>query len=206
MCRFPAQCTDNLTAAATTLFREPMTRVLPRRRRLGRGPAGKSTDANRSPQIRAGVRSDSAAPDARLVDAIADADSGALAELYDRYSPAVWRLACVTVGTAGAAAVVADVFVELWRAPTKGAPLDDGGPMVCRLLDAVMQHDRVLAARAGNARIDRLSRLTPPARAALLLVTSGANREHAANALGVSPATVNALLRTALDGLSERTP
>ena len=57
-------------------------------------------------------------PDGALVSAIRSGDQGAMAALYDRYSPIVYSVALRVLGDTGAAEdVVQDIFMQLWRNP-----------------------------------------------------------------------------------------
>jgi RNA polymerase sigma-70 factor, ECF subfamily len=57
-------------------------------------------------------------PDMALVSAIRAGDQGAMAALYDRYSPVVYSVALRVLGDTGAAEdVQQDVFMQLWRNP-----------------------------------------------------------------------------------------
>ena len=61
--------------------------------------------------------------DAQLVVAVARYDEGAMGELYRRYGPAVYGLALRVIGDATMAEeVLQDVFVRLWRQPTRFDP------------------------------------------------------------------------------------
>lgn len=58
--------------------------------------------------------------DAHLVSAVARADEGAMGELYRRHGPSVYGLALRVIGDATMAEeVLQDVFVRLWRQPTR---------------------------------------------------------------------------------------
>lgn len=57
-------------------------------------------------------------PDLALVSAIRAGDAGAMATLYDRYSPVVYSVALRILGDTGAAEdIQQDVFMQLWRNP-----------------------------------------------------------------------------------------
>ena len=59
-----------------------------------------------------------ASSDTELVSAIRAGDHGAMAALYDRYSPVVYSVALRVLGDTGAAEdVQQDVFMQLWRNP-----------------------------------------------------------------------------------------
>jgi RNA polymerase sigma-70 factor (ECF subfamily) len=61
--------------------------------------------------------------DIALMRGVSDADSGALAELYDRHSPAMLALGIrVLRDRAEAESLLTDVFIELWRHPGRFDP------------------------------------------------------------------------------------
>ena len=69
---------------------------------------------------RIGVRSadTNATSDLELVTAIRSGDQGAMAALYDRYSPIVYSVALRVLQETGAAEdVLQDIFMQLWRNP-----------------------------------------------------------------------------------------
>jgi len=65
-----------------------------------------------------GAASNVVSPDAVLVSAIRSGDEGAMAQIYERYSPIVYSVALRVLGdTAGAEDILQDVFMQLWRSP-----------------------------------------------------------------------------------------
>ena len=146
------------------------------------------------------------ADDLTLVARIAEGDAAALAALYDRYGPLVYRLSRRVVGDAGAAEeVTQDAFVRVWG----NAPRFRGGSAkgwLVRIalnlsrdrlrrrrrrrvvLTANPQEEAALEADSRGGEVDRaLRRLPPGERAALTLhYYEGMTFAAAAAALGVS--------------------
>jgi len=57
--------------------------------------------------------------DWEVITALKGGDQGAMADLYDRYSPVVYAVALRVLGDTGAAEdVQQDVFIQLWRNPS----------------------------------------------------------------------------------------
>ena len=64
--------------------------------------------------------------DEALIRAIREGDEGAIAQVMDRYSPLLWRVAGAVLGRRAAEEdleeCVADVFIHLWQQPEKFDP------------------------------------------------------------------------------------
>jgi RNA polymerase sigma-70 factor (ECF subfamily) len=96
------------------------------------------------------------APDGVLVSRVADGDGGALESLYDRYGPPAFALARrITGESARAQSVVREVFLELWRDPTRYDPAHGRFPS---WLLATTHHRAVDAVRDEAARTGRSAR------------------------------------------------
>lgn len=94
--------------------------------------------------------------DALLAARLAAGDDHALAEVFDRFGPAVYSAAAYAVGTGGAAQdVVQDVFVELWCHPDRYDP--DSGSLRGYLM-LLARHRAVDAMRSELRRIARQER------------------------------------------------
>lgn len=86
-----------------------------------------------------------ATSDLALVTAIRSGDQGAMAELYDRYSPIVYSVALRVLQNASAAEdVLQDVFMQLWRNP--GA-FDAGRGNMAAWLAVIARHRAIDALR-----------------------------------------------------------
>ena len=141
--------------------------------------------------------------DVMLVEAMQSGCLEALAELYQRYSGAVCRLASLSVGSQLAADVVVAVFVDLWRAEyARDLQSQLEAPLIYWLLDCATRRSANLdpGANVGST-ADAVEELDPLARGALVLLASGESCERAAAALDESPSAVAAAARRALDQL-----
>ena len=100
--------------------------------------------------------------DALLAARLAAGDDQALAEVFDRFGPAVYGAALRVVGDSAAAQdVVQDVFVELWRHPGR---YDPAAGALRTYLVVVARHRAVDLVRSELRRIarqERQHRLTP---------------------------------------------
>lgn len=169
--------------------------------------------------------------DEELLRLVAQGDSVAFAELYDRFSPRVFGLALrLTADRQEAQDVLQEVFLELWkRAPMFDAGLGSGASWILmiargRSIDHLRKRSRErnrIAAQPvrqpgeGPSQQDRdwLDRAVPGLAPELrevvqLAYANGLSREQIATALGIPVGTVKTRLRAAIakmaDGLHER--
>ena len=158
------------------------------------------------------------ASDGALVCRVADGDAGALAALYDRYGRPAFALAHrVTDDPACAQDVVREVFLDLWRDPTRYDPARGGFPswllatthhraVEMARLDATRRSRRAVLAEDGSPpgpRGDRVRRalgaLPAPQREAVALAYyTGYSQGEIAEHTGTPVGTVQAQLLTGM--------